>query len=83
MWLSECTSKPYKARAFTLISIFDALPIVVTCVYFQFICKDWVYLSLIFCALSYLALFASFFCPESPRWLLVNGNSGPAIEALN
>lgn len=75
VWLSECTSKPYKARAFTTINIFDALPMVLTCVYFQFISKDWMHLSLIFCVLSYLALFATYFCPESPRWLLINGNS--------
>ena len=56
---------------------------VVTCLYFMFISKDWLYLSLIFCVLSYLALITAFFCPESPRWLIVNSRSAEGIDALN
>ena len=83
VWLSECTSKEYKARAFTTINIFDALPMVITCFYFMFISKNWVHLSTFFCVLSYVALIAAFICPESPRWLLVSGKSSEAIEELN
>ena len=83
VWLSECTSKEYKSRAFTIINMFDALPMVVTCFYFMFISKNWVHLSLFFCALSYVALLVAFICPESPRWLLVSGRSHAAIAELN
>jgi len=75
VWLSECTSQPFKSQAFTFINIFDAMPMAITCLYFMFVSKHWVYLSLFFCVLSYLALAAAFFCPESPRWLLIKGNS--------
>ena len=83
VWLSECTSKEYKSRAFTAINIFDAFPMVVTCFYFMFISKNWVHLSLFFCILSYVALIIAFICPESPRWLLVSGRSREAIHELN
>ena len=83
VWLSECTSGPNKARAFTAINVFDGLPMVVTAGYFLFISKDWLYLSLFFCALSYIALMVAFFCPESPRWLIVNSRSAEGIDALN
>ena len=83
VWLSECTSKDYKSRAFTCINIFDAMPMVVTCSYFMFISKNWVHLSLFFCVLSYVALIIAFICPESPRWLLVSGRSRDAIDELN
>ena len=83
VWLSESTSSPYKARTFTAINIFDALPMVVTCLYFQYVSKNWMHLSFLFCVVSYIALIAAFFCPESPRWLLINGESEQAIKALN
>ena len=83
VWLSECTSQPYKAQSFTWINIFDALPMVLTCGYFMLVSKNWMHLPLLFTILSYIALFLAYFCPESPRWLLVNGQSSEAITALN
>ena len=83
VWLSECTSTPYKSQAFTYINIFDALPMVLTCAYFLLISKNWMHLPLIFTALTYVALFLAYFCPESPRWLVVNGRSSEAITVMN
>jgi len=83
VWLSECTSKPYKTLAFTIINVVDSFPLSLTCLYFLYVSKNWVHLSLFFCILSYVALAASFLCPESPRWHLVKGNSKEAIKTLN
>ena len=83
VWLSECTSSPHKAKAFTYINIFDALPMVLTCFYFMVIGKNWMVLPTIFTVITFVALFLAYFCPESPRWLLVNGNSVEAIKVLN
>ena len=75
VWSSEVTSIEYKPRAYTMINVVDGLPMVVTCFYFMFISKNWIHLSIFFCALCYVALAAAFICPESPRWLLVNSRS--------
>ena len=83
VWLSECTSKPHKAQAFTYINVFDGFPMVFTCAYYLFISKNWIELPIMFAVLSYVALFLAYICPESPRWLLVNGNSEQAIDVLN
>lgn len=83
VWLSESTSKPYKAITFTYINSFDALPFVFTCLFYMFVSKNWVILPAIFCCLSVVALILAYFCPESPRWLLVNGRSKEAIVELN
>ena len=83
VWSSECTSQLYKPKAYTWINVVDAMPMVLTCFYFQFISKNWVHLSTVFCILCYVALMAAFLCPESPRWLLINSRSDEAIQALN
>jgi len=83
VWLSECTSTPNKASTFTLINEFDALPFILSCFFYLFVSKNWMLLPLFFCVLSYIAFGLAFLCPESPRWLLVNGNSKEAIEVLN
>lgn len=83
VWLSECTSSTYKPSAFTYISAFDALPMILTCLMYLFVSKNWLYLPLIFCVLSFIASILAYICPESPRWLLVNGRSQEAITELN
>ena len=56
---------------------------VLTCFYFMVIGKNWMVLPSIFTVITFVALFLAYFCPESPRWLLVNGNSSEAIKVLN
>lgn len=83
VWLSECTSRQYKTRAFTMMNIFDSFPLVFICLWFLLIGKNWVHIPLFFCLMCYVALIAAILCPESPRWLLINGKSEQAIKALN
>jgi len=83
VWLSECTSLSYKPRAFTYINIFDAMPIAVAGLYYLFVSKDWFWLCLTMLILTYLATGLLYFCPESPRWYLVNGRRSEAIDTLN
>ena len=83
VWLSECTSKPYKPKAISYINIVDGLPILLTAIFFMLISKNWIHLPTLFCALTYISLFLAYFCPESPRWHLINGRSSEAIEELN
>ena len=72
-----------RSQAYTYINIFDAVPMAVFCVYVSFIQKDWLYINLIATGLSYIAFVMAFFCPESPRWYLVNGRRDKAIDTLN
>jgi MFS family permease len=79
VWLSECVPLTHKPRAYSIINIFDALPLVLICLYFMFISRSWLYINIGVTALSYLAFALIPFCPESPRWLLVNGRRLEAI----
>ena len=83
VWLTECVPLPYKSTAIIAISLVDAVPMGVTCFYFMYISKDWFYLSFFMLMLSVAATLLAFVCPESPRWLLVNGRRTEAIQALN
>ena len=83
VWLAECVPMSQRAQAYTYINIFDAIPMAVFCIYVSFIQKDWYGINLIATGLSYIAFILAFFCPESPRWYLVNGKREEAIKELN
>ena len=83
VWLSECVPKHYKSRAYTSINILDAVSIGVFCAYVSYIDQNWLTINLIVLGLAYVAVFLAFLCPESPRWLLVNGRREEAIRTLN
>ena len=55
----------------------------VFCFYVSYVQKDWLGINLIATGLSYIAFIMAFFCPESPRWHLVNGRREEAIRILN
>ena len=75
VWFSECVGYPYKSTAFTIINIFDGMTLAVQSIYFLFISRNWFWLPLFFCGLSYVATVTITICPESPRWHLVNGRA--------
>lgn len=66
-----------------MINMFDALPLVVTCIGYLYLSKHWYWVCLGAAVLTYSATIVAFFCPESPRWHLVNGRTPDAIRALN
>ena len=72
-----------KPKAYTYINVIDAIPMAVFCAYVSYVDRDWLTINLFALGISYLAFFMAFFCPESPRWYLVNGNREIAIETLN
>lgn len=79
VWLSESTSLAHKSKAFTYINLFDAFPMAVVGLYYLFISKDWFWLCLVMLVLTYIATALLYFCPESPRWHLINGRTPEAI----
>ena len=66
-----------------MINMFDALPLVVTCIGYLYLSKHWYWVCFGGAVLTYTATIVAFFCPESPRWHLVNGRTPDAIRALN
>ena len=83
VWASECVPLPKKSIVFTIINLVDAIPVTVTCLYFRYVSKDWYTLNFYQLVICYIAFIAMFMCPESPRWLLINGKSAEAINVLN
>lgn len=83
VWLSESVGFEYKSTAFTLINMFDGMTMAVVAIYFMWISHDWFWLCAFSTLLTYAATVVSLICPESPRWLLVNGRSKKAIASLN
>jgi MFS transporter, OCT family, solute carrier family 22 (organic cation transporter), member 4/5 len=83
VWFSECVPLTHKPLTYAIINIVDALPLVLMALYFMFISRSWLYINVVATALCYLAFIIIPFCPESPRWLLVNGRRKEAILALN
>ena len=61
----------------------DAIPMAVFCAYVSYVDKDWFTINVYALGISYLAFILAFFCPESPRWYLVNGRKEEAINTLN
>ena len=83
VWGSECVPFKKRAAVFTVINVVDALPTVITGLFYLFIKPDWFPVYAFNIALSTSGLILAFACPESPRWLLYSGKQAHAIEALN
>ena len=61
----------------------DCSPATITGVFYLVFSRDWFTIYLINIIMSVSALVLAFICPESPRWLLYNGRTDEAIEAIN
>ena len=72
-----------KASGNTYINVWDALVMVVVCIYYLTVSKNLIWLQIFMLILSLIALGLSFVCPESPKWHIVNGRSSEAIKILN
>lgn len=83
VWLSECVGNTYKSTAFTIINVYEGLTLTIVGVYYLCISRDWYWLCLAMLAVSVLATALTPLCPESPRWLLINGRRQEAIAELN
>ena len=83
MWGSECVPFETRSSVFTIINVVDALPTVITGLFYLFVVPDWFPIYTFNVAISFSAFFLAFICPESPRWLLYSGRTDDAIKALN
>ena len=61
----------------------DCSSATITGVFYLVFSRDWFTIYLIHIIMSVSALVLAFICPESPRWLLYNGRTDEAIEAIN
>ena len=67
----------------TIINIVDALPALILGIWFLFFGNNWFTIAMIMVAVHYSAFILGIFCPESPRWLLLNDRKAEAIEEIN
>ena len=83
-WLFEFMVKKDKSIANTSLNSFDNATGLFGGLYFLFISKHWFPLAIFFFILGTVAyLVLIFFCPESPKWLLLQDRRKDAIKALN
>ena len=76
--------KKDKSIANTSLNSFDNATGLLGGLYFLFMSKHWFPLALFFFILGTIAyLILIFFCPESPKWLLLQDRREDAIKALN
>ena len=84
VWAAEVS--PPNKTTLTSVSItsFDAATVMVACLYFLVISRDWFPLCMFMTAIQSIGLiYAIIFIPESPRWLLDKGRVSEAIGIFN
>lgn len=83
-WLFSLVHSNNKSQACSLLNAWDTLTLFVTCIYFQYVTREWFWLYLVLTSLgtiSYLTMI--FVLPEAPMWLLIQGREQEAIASFN
>ena len=84
IWMAELVPKNYSDSVSVTLTSFDSFTIAVVCLYFLLVSRDWFPLMMTMTALCTLALlFAAWYMPESPTWLLSKGRVSEAIDSFN
>lgn len=84
IWGFEITHSTHKSFASSVINLVDFSNAAVAGIFFLYVDRDWYPLYSTWVGMSvaaYLALLL--FCVESPKWLLMQGNTRGAIKSLN
>ena len=84
IWGFEISHSSHKKISSSIINMFDFANAAVAGGFFLFVSNDWFELYLPWVGMSVCAyLVILLFCPESPKWLLMQGRTEEAIESLN
>lgn len=79
----ENTTSKNKSLANGFIGLFDCLTLAFMCSYLM-LAKNWIWIEIVMTGLGVLAyMLIVLVVLESPKWLLVNGNTQLAIQSLN
>ena len=83
-WLFELVNKDHKSYASCAVSMLEFATGIIGGAYFLFVSRDWAPLVKVwfYIALACFVLLSTF-CPESPKWLLLQGRVKEAIDSLN
>ena len=84
VWATELAPSKNSTSVTVSLTCFDSGSLAFICIYFMFISKDWFPLMLFMTGLSTVAfLFMAFALPESPIWLINNGQTKEAVDVFN
>jgi len=84
VWVAEIVPAARATLSSVCLTSFDSSTLMIACLYFILISRDWLPLILSMTVLSTLALlYALIFIPESPHWLLAQGRVSETIDAFN
>jgi len=83
-WLGGFLPAEYKSLMIGIVMAFDAATLMIIVFYFGYISSNWYPLFLFMTCVGLLAhLFMCYVSPDSPAWLLSQGRTEDAINALN
>ena len=84
VWLFEYMAKENKSSACSFINFVDWMQPLIACWFFMKINADWYPFFMGYTIIGIVSfLLITFLCPESPKWLLLQGKTKEAINVLN
>ena len=83
LYLMELLPKAQQVLVGTSLQVMNSLVIVIACVYFSKISKNWIWLEIIACILGVISMVGCYFLPESPKFLISRKRYNEARAAIN
>ena len=83
LFLMELLPKAQQVLVGTSLQVMNSLVIVIACVYFSKISKNWIWLEIMGCILGITSMIGCYFLPESPKFLISRKRYNEARASIN